>query len=293
MRRNMLKLAVGIIVILSIFVTVILIMIRDVPGEMMKEAISLRDSGSSEAAAEKFGEVALVYPDSKYADEALFEKGFTYYYFMFPKAEFDDQGEFIRVARDSFETIVKKYPKSEYVEKSRLYLAEIYSALGEDEKALRNYEAAAMVITDPVELQEIYHFMAQKYDRVGRHEDALDSLKKIIELNITGRYYENAFLSLARYYRVAATESEDKSNEYFQRVIDLLRGLISREAEISESTLQESLMIIAHSMLELKRFDECEATLDRLENLNVSQTNRALMADYRERLQRQRTMGKN
>ena len=91
MRRKMLQLAIVAIIVLSIGLYLTLLVLRDKPGEMMKEAIKLRKSESITEAANLFGQTALLYPDSKHADDALYERGLTYYVFAFPEASKDEK----------------------------------------------------------------------------------------------------------------------------------------------------------------------------------------------------------
>ena len=293
MRKNMLKVAIIVIVVLIIITGLTMVLIHDEPGEMMKEAFALRDSGMNELAAAKFGDVALVYPDSKYADEALFEKGFTYYVILFPKADNQDKLVFIKLALNAFEKIVQNHPKSDLIDQTRLYLAEIYTAMQEDHKALVNYEAASKRVKDPAKLQEIYHFMAKNYESIGQLERAIDKLKMIIEMGMEGGYYyENAYLSLARFYRIAAEEDVENSEEFHKSVIQMLDQMINSGNQISSSTMQEALRWQVHSQLELKMFDDAEEVIERLEGMLLTPTNKALVEDYKGRLTRHKEMGK-
>lgn len=292
MRKFLLKVMFGIITILVLVVVVSLFLFRDHAGDMYKQALELRNDGKNEEAADMFGLVATLYPESKYADDAIFEEGFTYYVVKVPKTEGMEKGVLVRLAEDAFEQLIDKYPESQLIEKARMYLGEIYTAMGDDAKALKHYEAAEKIVTDPKKLQEIYHYLAGSYERLNLTDKAIEKLRKIIEIGIPGRFYEDAYLTLVRYYRVAAEVNDEKAGEYYKIVVDLIYNLLDSGNEISESTRNESLLALVHSLLELKRYDEAEVALDQLPKHPASSANRALIDDYRDRIKRHSMMGK-
>lgn len=293
MRKKMLKLAITIVVILAALAFIGSLLLRDRAGEMMKQAYSLRDAERYDEAADIFGQVSMMYPDSTYGDRALFELGFTYYVIRFPKAPNQDKGVFLRLALNAFEKIVRQHPGSELTQDTRVYLAEIYKTMDNVPKALENYEAASLLVRDKGKLQEIYFNIAQAYELLERPEKAIEELRKVIETGIAGRYYENAFLMLARYYRYAAAESENDSSQYYVAVVKLMDDLLGGENEVTATTRQEALLIKTHGQLELKQFTAARGTLAELEKMSISPSNRALIEDYRDRLDRQSRMGRN
>lgn len=292
MRRFILKVMLIMIAILVSVVLLLTYLFRDRAAEMYQEALELRNDGKSEEAADMFALVATLYPDCQYADDAKFEEGFTYYVIKVPKTEGIERGVMVRLAEGAFEKLIEKYPESPLVEKSRMYLGEIYTAMGEDAKALKHYEAVEKTVTDPKQLQEIYHYLASNYERLNFTDKAIDRLRRIIEIGIPGRFYEDAYLTLVRYYRVAAEVNDEMAGEYYKIVVDLLYKLLGSGNEISEPTRNESLLALVHSLLELKRFEEAEVALDQLPKQPASSANRALIDDYRDRLQRHKMMGK-
>lgn len=293
MRKKMIKLAITIVVVLVTLAFIGSLLLRDRAGEMMKQAFSLRDADRNEEASDLFGQVSMMYPDSAYGDDALFELGFTYYVIRFPKAPEQDKGIYLRLALNAFEKIIRQYPSSPFLEKSRVYLAEIYTTMGNVPKALENYEAASRLVRDPAQLQEIHFHMSRAYDLLERPEKAIEELRKVIESGIGGRYYESAFIALARYYRYAAAESDSSSTQYYEAVVKLMEDLLNGENEVTQTTRQEALLIKAHGQLELKQFDAAKGTLEELDKLPISPSNRALIVDYRDRLDRQSQMGRN
>lgn len=293
MRKNMLKTAVIVTAIIVVLAVIVTLALRDRAGEMMKEAFDLRSGGNITAAADIFGEVAIMYPDSRHAPNALYEMGFTYYVVLYPKAAEAEKGIYLKLAMDAFTRLIERYPDSEHVDDVNLYLAEIHGQRGEIEKALNYYEAVAETIDDPVQLQDIYYRMATAYEYLGAHEQAVDYLRRVISVGITGPKYENAHLTLARYYRIAAADNDSVAADHHRSIIELLKPLISSEDQISELTLQEALLITAYSQIELRRFNDATVTLDRLEKMRLTPENRSLIAVYRDRLRRQSTMGRN
>ena len=292
MRKNMLKIAVIVIFLLIIVISLSMILFRDRAGEMMQEAMDLRNGERYIDAADLYGQIAILHPDSEYADDSLFEMGFTYYVISYPKANYEDKGVYLKMALKAFNKIVSDYPESEFLEKTRIYIAEIYSLLGKIEESLENYEEASRMIKDKEKLQEIFQKIATNYEMLGAYNKSIEYLEKIIEINIPGRENENAYLALARYYRIAASNNNKESITYHNMVIDLMDGLLSSNKNITETSHQEALMIKAHSLLELKRFDETRQALSSLEKMNVTPTNRALIEDYKDRLKRHSEMGK-
>lgn len=292
MRIFLLKVMFGMIAILVSVVMISLYLFRDRAGEMYQKALELRNDGKSEEAADMFDLVATLYPESGYADDAIFEEGFTYYVVKVPKTDGIERGVLVRLAEDAFEQLIEKYPDSQLIEKARMYLGEIYTVMGEDAKALKHYEAVEETVTDPKKLQEIYHYLAGNYERLNFTDKAIEKLRKIIEIGIPGRFYEDAYLTLVRYYRVAAEVNDEKAGEYYNIVVDLLYNLLNGGNEISTSTRNESLLALVHSLLELKRYDEAEVALDQLPEHPSSSANRALIEDYRDRIKRHKMMGK-
>jgi tetratricopeptide (TPR) repeat protein len=292
MRKNMIKIAIVVIFLLAIVISLSMVLFRDRAGEMMQEAMDLRNKERYIEAADLYGQIAILHPDSEYADDSLFEMGFTYYVISYPKANYEDKGVYLKMALKAFNKIVEDYPESGYQEKTRIYMAEIYSILGKIDEALENYEVASGMVKDQEKLQEIFQKMATNYELQADYNKSIEYLKKIIEINIPGRENENAYLALARYYRIAASNNNKESNAYHSMVIDLMEGLLESNEAITETSHQEALMIKAHSLLELKRFDETRLALSRLEKMNVTPTNRALIEDYKDRLKRHSEMGK-
>ena len=260
------------ILIAGAIVAAALLLLRDRSDEMMRRAQELRDVGRAEEAAELFGQVALMAPGSPLAPEARFEEGFTYYVVMAPQEPAARRNVLRAMAEEAFRRLIEDYPESEYVQRVRLFLGEIYTAMGDHERALEQYEAAIGGIDDLESRQQVCLAMAQCYERSGQVGPAVERLRDIINIGRPGRYFEAAHLMLARYYYVAG---------HRERAVEQLRELLG--TEVAFSSRQEAYVRLVEILVELERFDEANAALTELE---VTLSNRALIEDLRDRISR-------
>lgn len=298
MRKKMIKLAITVIFVLTVVIITILIVFRDVPAEMMREAMGLREAEKFEEAADLFGKIALMYPESPVADDALFWQGHTYFVDIFPHVSVNDKGLYIKLSLNIFEELIEKYSGSSHLDEAHMNLGKIYTIVGEEEKALVSFEARLKLVDDPTVIQEIRYEMAKRYESLNKEDEATKELKEVIAIGTPSTSYENAYLKLASYYRIYAEEDDVDVDKYHEGIIDLLHHLLNGKVEVSDETRKIALEASVLSLLELKRFDECEEALDRWEMLErsrgfeINPTTRDLINDYRNRLESHRKMGK-
>ena len=265
-------------------------LLRDNVDELMQQARELRDSGRLEEAADLFGQVALLYPQSKRAHEALFERGDTFYIYGLPDVSSQEKVVMRHMAEEAYRKLIKQYPDSPYLEQARLYLGEIYSILaidlrerGEQEKsmdyfelALEQYRVVVGEIEDREKQQEVLFRMAECHDGRKEYLEAAKRFKDVVRLGMIGpgRYFETAHLSLANYYH--------RDGEY-EAVINQLRALLRHNVPFK--TKQEAYTRLADLLLDLNRFQEASEALDMVQ---INDSNRGLIAGYRDRIERRR-----
>jgi outer membrane protein assembly factor BamD len=181
--------------------------------ELMEEA--LRDYGNKyyEAAGRAFQQIIDRYPYSKYSLESELKLADCLYYQKEFDSAFDKYNEFQRLhpknpdipyvifqkgmchfeqtsttdreqshtlqAKDHFETLVKRYPDSEYAKQSHWKIRECYNLLAGAELNVANYYfkmkkyGAAMVR---------YRYILERYPDLGQYHEALEYLGKCQEL---------------------------------------------------------------------------------------------------------------
>ncbi len=262
----------------AVAVVLFLLLGFDGVGNLMRQAAELREAGDFEKAADLYWQAAMMNPDSPVAAEALYEAGFTYYVVGIPKAVGErKQSELSKAAEQAFTRLIDRYSESSYVKQARLELGELYMDSEEYDKAIEQLEAVVGSIEEPQERQGVCLDMARCYERLGRIELAIGRLKDIINLSLAGEEFEQAHLILARFYHEAGLH---------EQAVILLNQLLL--GPISHHTKQAAHSRLAGYLLELHRFEDAMAALDRVE---VNSSNRAMINDLRDRIRRRSNPG--
>lgn len=293
MRKNMLKIAIAVILFLAVVTLILVNVLKDKPGEMMSEAYELRIQEKSEEAALLFGKIAIMYPTSKHADKAYFEEGFERFVILYPKTRAEEKGVLLNLSSKAFNKVINDYPQSEFITESRKHLANICIEKGDSEQAVEHLQAVIASTEDPEEWQEVYSHVANTYDGRKEYSEAASYYRKVIEVNLPGRHFENAHLKLAEYYQIVALEGGGNSAESFQRIIDLLTGLLAAENNVSpETELRALLSYMIFSHLELGNLEQAEEIISLLESRQISPSARNLLTEYKMRIARLRNLGR-
>jgi tetratricopeptide (TPR) repeat protein len=283
--RGWLVYGIGILSVSAvIFLIAAFFLLRDNVDELMKEAFELRDRGRLDEAADLFGQVALLYPQSPRAPEALFERGDTFKVYGDPAAPEKEKAVNRAMAEEAFRRLIVKYPDSPNVFTARRYLGEIYTAIaadarerGDDEEALDNYslaldqyEAVVGRIEDPEERQEMLLVMAECHEGKREYSKAAVRCRDVIELGMLGqgRCFERAHLVLINYYHMAGE---------YEMVVAQLRELL--RFPVPQATKQMAHLRLAGILLDLNRFEEAGAAL---EQVIPTESNRDLIQEYKE-----------
>jgi tetratricopeptide (TPR) repeat protein len=292
MRKNMLKIAIAVILVLVVISIIMAIVLRDKPGEMMEEAYDLRDDQRLQEAADLFGKVAIMYPTSKYADIALFEEGFSRFVIIYPKADNDQKGVLLMLSALAFTKVVEEYDQSEYISQARKYLAEICIEQGDDEGAVVHLQAVISLSEDPAQWEQIYSQVASAFDSRGEYSKAAAYYRRVIAVNLPGRYFENAHMKLAEYYQIFALENEDNPQESYQKIIDLFTSLLKEENKVSAETEQSALLsFMVGSYIELEQLDKAEEIISLLKTREIQSSDREILRNYEISIDRLRNMG--
>lgn len=252
----------------------------DTAGETGEEGASALEG--IEEAADLYGQVALIAPESPRAPEALFKMGQAYYMLISPRVPEQERGEKRRMAEDAFLQLIERYPDSSLVPAARKQLGEIYMAgataggvwdpAEQYEKAVEQYEILVGQTEDAVERQEISFNLAICCERLGKYDMAIRHLTDIINLGAEGMHFESAHLMLARYFSEAGRHD---------RAVEQLEQLLGHE--VSDPTYQDAHIRLVSSLLQLERFEDAEAALGKVEE---SATNKDLIEDYKDRIRR-------
>jgi len=277
---------------------IVFTVISDPVKAKLDRAFELREQEDYEGSATLFGEIALLYPQTEHADDALFEQGFTYYIKIAPKSHSDSKAVFLKLAGNAFESLLKEYPDSIYSRDSIIYLARINTDLGEHQEAIRHYLSASELIDDLVEKQRIYYEMVRSYEAIEQYEQAVGKLRDIIEIGAPSVHLENSYLTLARYYQITAREQPVDARDAHGSIITLLQEMLSIE-QISTTSRRSALLMMAEAYFELDAFDKCEEALKALEGLEqidatftLKETDIITIKGYRERIDRRQQMGR-
>lgn len=294
----MLKYAISVILFMVVLGGTAFFFLTDQVGVKLKKAIDMRDREQHEEAANLFGEIALMHPQSPHADKALFEQGFTYLIKIAPKVEQNQKPVYLKLAGNAFRSIISDYAQSRFLKDSLVYMAKISSELGELDQAINYYSQACEEIEDPAEKQKIFFNMVRNFELMNRHDLALEKLQEIIAIGQPGVYLENAYLTLAGYYRIVARERPHEKLDAYGSLLQLLSDMIQKD-EISTPSRRDALMLMAEAFFELDRYERCEEVLQMIESLEsedktftLKETDVMAIEGYRKRIDQHRRMGK-
>jgi tetratricopeptide (TPR) repeat protein len=203
-----------------------------------------------------------------------------------------------KLAANSFESLIEKYPDSVLIKDSLVYLAKINTDLGHLDESIHYYEQAADRIENPVEKQKIYFNMVRNLEMMQQNQKAVDKLKQIIDIGAHSVYLENAYLTLAGYYRIIARERPVDTEDAYGAMIVLLQEMLAIE-ELGTASRRDALMLLAEAYFELDSYDRCEEALTMIENLEtadesftLNETDVLAIEGYRKRIEMHSRMGR-
>lgn len=152
---------------------------KDALNELEKE----KNNATTRSVMDKFdtaigkaNKVLLEYPDSKWADDALYIIALSLYY----------KGDY-GFAKEKFEEFIKKYPSSEFLTEIEIWYGKNLWALGEKELALQQWKQISKSTNDRGLLAEIYLAMAEAFYEQNSLDSSLYYYKEITNLNRVDR----------------------------------------------------------------------------------------------------------
>lgn len=298
MRRKMLIYAVGTILMMLIAGVVTFLVLSDPVEQKMQRAYELRENGNHTAAAEDFHSISQLHPQTRHADEALFESAFTYYIFDAHNSSESSRAVSLTLAENAFKRLINEYPESRFVQESLLKLAQIKTSRQQYAEANEYFERAGKLIDDPVRQQEVLFSMAQNLERLGKRTEAEEKLREVIAIDHVSDKLENAYLTIAEYYETQAQRMPVDAQDAYGAIVELLLDML-RHRNLSTNSRGSALKVLAKAYFELDAFERCEQTLQLLENLGqqdntymLDENYVDLIADYRQRIKQLQQMGR-
>jgi len=251
------------------------------PAELMSEGMEDFDKGSFEAASEEFQKLKDRYPYSKFAIEAELMMANAQYKRKLYDEAFEDYDEFERLhpknrnipyviyrkgmchfsqastidrdqsnifkAKEEFERLVKKFPRTEYANRARAKIRKCYMDLAEHELyvgqfyyKMNKYRAAV----------ERYRYVLMNYPDLGQYHEALEFLSKCKEKIAKEQKRPDQALPIPQKKAIGSTQKQEGFLETRPpKPIDkpLVKGVVSqgekstrpKVPEIGKSTSQK------------------------------------------------------
>ncbi len=170
---------------------------------MYYEGVNLKLAGQIDEALKRFAAVAIRWPEGPLSDEALFERGMTFY----------ELREWEK-AQHAFEKVVRNYPESDLRGEAYRMLAETYVAQGLFDNALAAYDSAITWKTAPPELRRKVSFQkAWTLYRTGHYEEAAKAFHALYNENNTDDIAPDAlFWAAESYYQ---TKNYNRAEQLF------------------------------------------------------------------------------
>jgi tetratricopeptide (TPR) repeat protein len=298
LRKKMLKYALMSIALVLSLGALAFLFLNDSVAQKLNKAIEMRDDGDPEEAANLFGKIALMYPQSEHADDALFEQGFTYLIKVAPKVDESEKAVYLTLAGNAFNSLIQNYDESDLVGQSLIYMAQIKSDMREFDEAIDYYQRAVEKMANPEDIQRIYFEMFRNYESLGQSQQAIEKLRQIIDIGNESVYLENSYLTLAGYYRMVARDQPAESVDAYGAMIALLQTMLEKSG-ISTASRRDALLLVAEAYFELDRYDQCETALTLVEDLeskdesfSLEETDMLAIEGYRKRIALHLQMGK-
>jgi len=152
-----------------------------------KMPVALRKKFDS--AIEKANKVIIEYPDSKWADDALYIIALSYYY----------KGDYIG-AKKKFEGFIIQYPWSDLLPEIEIYYGRNLWKMGEHELALHQLRKTSTSIDGPLLLSDVYYAIAELFQERNALDSSLFYLNKITKLGKGEDIYAEAQFKVAEIY---------------------------------------------------------------------------------------------
>lgn len=198
-----------------------------------------------DTAAELFDDLVKKYPESSYADDALWEGGLVRYLNLYD----------VDAARHAFERLVEEYPDSPLVSQGHLKLAEIYeiemNELGQVNFHLR---AALLGSLSSMERRSVQFDLAQNYFLLGEYERSLDIFSTLSDSLPAG--------DLAQWARVRTGTILQVQKRYEESVAVLEEVLVNPECPICRQQARLELIESFEFLDQLPRAIEVASDLD-------------------------------
>jgi outer membrane protein assembly factor BamD len=141
----------------------------------LKMADSLYKREQYEEALEAYGEFERLHPKNPNIPYVIYQKGMTHFEQV---STIDREQQHTLQAKDEFERLVKKFPKTNFAERARKKIRECYISLAEYELYVghfyfksKKYRAAAAR----------YRYLLKNYADMGQYHEALEYLSKCKE----------------------------------------------------------------------------------------------------------------
>ncbi|MCF7910945.1 MAG: tetratricopeptide repeat protein [Candidatus Cloacimonetes bacterium] len=254
-----------------------------------KEALSADGTPSRSAvqnynkAMKKCGIILTDYKDSKWADDALFMLSQCLYY---------KQKNYLQ-AKQKFEEVILYYPKSEYAQRSHIYIARCEREL-DKEKAYKKLRDFLVSGASQKYLVEATNLLAEYYLEDKVYSQAEYYYKKIIDNYPKSDIFEVAFFSLALLYHrngeypessqifeeflKIRTEKKNKLNARYyiiyndllqEKYEDVLSGVASlMKQEYRDQELSALLILKARALAKLGDTDQADIIFEKVINEN-------------------------
>ncbi len=158
---------------------------------------------------EKCAYILREYPNSKWADDALFLMARSNYY----------KKQNILQAKEQFRNLIRIFPKSDYVPESYIYIAEIDFEMNSFAEGHQIYNELLMNQAYSDYHAKVLLAQSRVYIEQSDYEKARINLRRIINDYSSKKEYETAYIALGNSY--LETEDYTKAKEIFETILNL------------------------------------------------------------------------
>ncbi len=184
----------------------------------MNRAAEKWRTGSFEEAVTLYESIPTRYPDSRYADDAIWEVGRISYF------NFDD----LNRAISCFHRITAHYPGTALAKESHLKLAEINEASLKDlPEAIKHWKQALLTDSSVRLRREVTFKIASAYLKMGRFDEAREQFRQLTGDETRDHLSEQAMMRIGAILQIKRDHKEAVG--YFQQVLNetRMRGMPS------------------------------------------------------------------
>ena len=141
----------------------------------LKMADALYENKLYEEAYEAYNEFERLHPKNKNVPHAIYRKGMCYFQRI---TTIDREQDTTLRAKEEFERVVKRFPRSSYANKARIKIRKCLIFLAENELYVAHYYYKMEKYRAA---RDRYAYIIEKYPDMGQYHEALDYIKRCDE----------------------------------------------------------------------------------------------------------------